>query len=277
MSVQQKSESSHLHNKLSTAALVTGGATRLGLEFAKALAHAGYDIALHYHHSVEAAEAAVEEITTIGVACHSFQSDLSGKNPEQLIDTVVATFPHCRVLVNSASAYEAGSIAETDMTLLQHQFAVNFFAPFALTQAFAKHIVVFSGECDTTPKGTVINILDNKIAFQQSSYAAYLLSKKSLAEFTQLAAMEYAPSLRINGIAPGVVMPGDQRTDDYIDWRVQGIPIKRQGEAKHLIKALYYLLDNDFVTGQILTVDGGESGNFVGLNAEQYLKNQRNS
>jgi NAD(P)-dependent dehydrogenase (short-subunit alcohol dehydrogenase family) len=116
----------------------------------------------------------------------------------------------------------------------------------------------------------VINILDNKIAFQQFSYAAYLLSKKSLADFTRIAAIEYAPNIRINAIAPGVILPGDQRTSDYLAWRVEGIPLKTQGEVEHLIKAMQYIINNDFITGQILVVDGGEGINHQGQNAEQF-------
>jgi NAD(P)-dependent dehydrogenase (short-subunit alcohol dehydrogenase family) len=256
------------NDKNRPAALVTGGATRLGFEFATALAIAGYDIALHYHRSSKLAESAAHKIKDTGVNCVTFQQDLTEPTAAQLIPSVLTEFPNCQVLINSASAYQAATIAETDLALLQQQFTVNFFAPFLLTQAFAQHWITRRAESPTN--SNVINILDNKIAFQQNSYAAYLLSKKSLAEFTQLSAIEYAPSVRINGIAPGVVMPGDSRTDDYIQWRLEGIPLKKQGSPTNLIKAMHYLLNNEFVTGQILTVDGGENINHVGLNAENF-------
>ena len=103
---------------------------------------------------------------------------------------------------------------------------------------------------------------------------AYLLSKKSLAEFTRLAAIEYAPHVRVNAIAPGVILPGSERTSDYLAWRIEGIPLKMQGKADHLLRAMNYLLANEFVTGQILTVDGGEGINHQGLNAEQFNKKE---
>lgn len=241
-------------------ALVTGGATRLGFVFAQALANAGFDIALHYHTSSNEAQKAAESIRMLGVGCTTFQFDLSKQDPQKLIEWVYDEHPTLQVLINNASAYDAASIADTSRDGLQHQFTVNFFAPFLLTRAFA----------NVCSKGSVINILDNKIAFQQNNYAAYLLSKKALGEFTQLAAMELAPNIRVNGIAPGVIMPGKKRSDDYIKWRIEGIPLKRQGRTDDLVKALYYLLENDFVTGQILMVDGGEGLNHRGLNAEQY-------
>ena len=241
-------------------ALVTGGATRLGFSFAYALAEVGYDIALHYHQSADNAQQAAEAIKSLGVTCKTFPYDLSGESPEGLIELVLHDFSSLDLLINNASVYEAATIAHTDMALLKQQFSVNFFAPLLLTSVFANQCV----------KGNVINILDNKIAFQQNHYAAYLLSKKALSEFTQLAAIEFAPNLRINGIAPGVVMPGDGRTDDYVRWRVDGIPLNRQGGVDDLISAMHYLLNNDFVTGQVLIVDGGEGLNHQGRNAEQF-------
>lgn len=241
-------------------ALVTGGATRLGFSFAYALAKAGYDIALHYHQSADSAQQAADAIMALGVTCKTFQFDLSGEHPEELIESVLNEFSSLQVLINNASAYEAATIAQTDMALLQQQFSVNFFAPLLLTSAFA----------DQCKKGSVINILDNKIAFQQNHYAAYLLSKKALSAFTQLAAIEFAPDIRVNGIAPGVVMPGEERTRDYIKWRVDGIPLERQGRVDDLMSAMNYLLNNEFVTGQILTVDGGEGLNHQGRHAEKF-------
>ena len=83
-------------------------------------------------------------------------------------------------------------------------------------------------------------------------------------------ALEFAPRIRINGIAPGVVLPASQRTSAYIEWRIEGIPLKRQGHPEHLVQALHYLLDNPFVAGQILFVDGGESINLEGRHSENY-------
>ena len=92
----------------------------------------------------------------------------------------------------------------------------------------------------------------------------------ALGELTKMAAMEFAPRIRVNGICPGVIMPGVTRSQAYIEWRNQGIPLARKGEAEELGKALLYLLDNEYVTGQQLFVDGGETVQHIGLNAEDY-------
>lgn len=243
------------------AALVTGGAVRVGLHFAKTLARAGYDVAIHYNSSGARAKQAAAEIRSLGVQCEIFDCDFGGGgDPSVLIDRVADTFPHLSVLVNCASIYNAAPIADTSLDMLKTEFMVNFFAPFMLCGAFARRV----------EKGNIINILDNKIAFQQYQYGAYLSSKKALAELTKMAAMEFAPRIRVNGIAPGVILPGETRTGDYIDWRVQGIPLRRQGSVEELGKALLYILDNEYITGQHLFVDGGEGLFHIGQNAEVY-------
>lgn len=242
------------------AALVTGGATRLGRFFSEALADAGFDIALHVNRSREEAEEVANSIRTKGRECEIFHCDFLSDEPRDLIQAAKSRFPGLNLLLNSASAYEPALIAATELAMLETQFRVNMFTPLLLTRHFAKEV----------KEGQVINIIDNKVAYHQYPYAAYLLSKKSLAEMTRMAALEFAPRIRINGIAPGVVLPASQRTSDYIEWRIEGIPLKRQGHPDHLVQALHYLLDNPFVAGQILFVDGGESINLEGRHSENY-------
>jgi pteridine reductase len=243
------------------AALVTGSAIRLGRAIALALAGAGFDIALHYHSSARPVLAAAAEIRALGVECEAFQLDLSNVQAiPTFMDRVGERFPALNLLINSASAYTQATLQETTADVFDAQFAVNLRAPFFLTQAFAR-----AGR-----QGQVINILDNKIAFNQFQYAAYLLSKKALAELTKLAAVELAPNIRVNAVAPGVVLPAGTRSQEYIDWRVQGIPLRFQGETNHIAQAILYLVQNTFVTGQILLVDGGESLTNVGQNAADF-------
>lgn len=242
-------------------ALITGGAVRLGKIFSKALAEAGYNIAIHYNSSSQEASETAELCRQTGVECDIFPFDFNQTNDVgELIQEAHKRFPDFNVLINSASVYDQATMMDTSEEVLEKQFKVNLITPYFLTKAFAK-------QCKA---GNVINIIDNKIAFNQYQYSAYLLSKKSLAEFTKLAALELAPAVRVNGLAPGVVLPASERTQDYIDWRVSGIPVQRQGTTENITQALYYLLDNDFICGQILTVDGGESLTNTGQNAASY-------
>lgn len=239
-------------------ALITGGAVRLGKVFSTTMANAGYKLAIHYNSSSAEADATAETLRKTGVDCETFAFDFSQKHEvSELIKTVRSKFPDLNVLINSASVYDQATMMETPEFILERQFRVNFQAPYLLTQAFAQ-------QCGS---GDVINIIDNKIAFNQYQYSAYVLSKKTLAEFTRLAAVELAPDIRVNGIAPGVVLPASVRSQDYIDWRIQGIPLKQQGGGDNIALALQYLLTNKFVCGQILFVDGGESLTNTGQNA----------
>jgi NAD(P)-dependent dehydrogenase (short-subunit alcohol dehydrogenase family) len=243
------------------AALVTGGAVRLGRAIALALAGAGYDIALHYGRSAEAAAAAAEEIRALGAACHLIAHDLAEVDGlAGLVARARAALPGLRALVNSASAYAQAGIAATSPAVFDQQLAVNLRAPFFLTQAFAAQV----------GRGHVINIIDNKIAFHQHQYAAYLLAKQGLAELTRMAALELAPHIQVNGVAPGVVLPAGTRSPEYVAWRLEGIPLRRQGEAGDIAGAILFLLASPFITGQILTVDGGEGLTGVGRNAAQF-------
>ncbi len=243
------------------AALVTGGAIRLGRELALALARAGYDIALHYFSSEEEAEQTRREIEAFGVRCELFGFDLSDTPAlPTWMAAVAVRMGNLEVLVNSASGYTQATIADTESDDFDQLFALNLKAPFFLIQAFARQV----------QRGNIINILDNKIAYNQFSYAAYLLSKKGLAELTRMAALEFAPAIRVNGIAPGVTLPAESRSADYLQWRIEAIPLQRKGEGDHIAQALLQLLANDFITGQILVVDGGEGIAHVGRNAGAY-------
>ena len=243
------------------AALVTGSAIRLGKAIAIALAKAGFDIALHYYSSEDKAVATQAEIQELGVACKLCPQNLADASSlETFVKDVKEKMPHLSVLVNSASAYESGEVEATSVDMFDQQFAINLRAPFFLTKGFAKY-------CKS---GHIINICDNKIAYNQYAYSAYLLSKKALAEFVRMSALELAPYIRVNGIAPGVVLPATSRSKDYINWRIQGIPLQKQGTTDNITQAIVGLVDNDFMTGQVLVVDGGESIAHIGRNATQY-------
>lgn len=243
------------------AVLVTGSAIRLGRAIALDFAKRGYDIALHYNSSEEKARQTLEEIKTFGVECKTFKFDLSNtRELEKNINEVFETFPNLTVLVNSASGYIHGEIKETKIEDYESLFDINLKAPFFLTKFFAQ-------KCR---KGNIINIIDNKISYNQNSYSAYLLTKKSLYELTKLSALEFAPNIRVNGVSPGVILPASIRTEEYINYRINGIPLKMKGNEKNITNAIFSLIDNNFITGQIITVDGGEGLMNTGLNAVSY-------
>lgn len=243
------------------AALVTGAGVRLGRAFALHLAGRGYDLALHYNSSQGPAQETATEAQKLGARSILIRSDFSAEREHgRVIREAIEGLGRLDLLVNSASAYESATIRETTLELAESQWRVNLLAPLLLTRAFAR----------LAERGGIVNILDNKVAFPQYQYAAYLLAKKGLAELTQMSALEFAPEIRVNGIAPGVTLPAESRSSAYVEWRLEAIPLRQQGEVAHLLGALDYLLDSPFVTGQILTVDGGESLGQSGRNFHDY-------
>ena len=231
------------------AALVTGGARRIGAAIARALAQDGYDIALHYRTSAEPAEGIAEEIERLGRRCRLFRCDL-GRHEEMtdLIPGVREQFPRLNVLINNASIFELGTLAGTGRDLFERHFNVNFKAPFFLTQAFAEG-------CD---HGQIINLLDTRVSRSDQHHAAYTLSKKALLELTRMAARELGPAIRVNGVSPGMILPPPGGVVEELERRSAGLPLKRIGNPANLVAAVRFLLENPFITGECIYVDGGE-------------------
>ncbi len=231
------------------AALVTGGARRIGAAMALALAQRGYDIALHYLASAESAERTAAEIEELGRRCRLFRCDLGGhQEMTALIPSVRKHFSHLNVLINNASVFERGTLAGTGRELFERHFNVNFKAPFFLTQAFAEGCA----------QGQIINILDTRVSRSDPHHAAYTLSKKALLDLTRMAARELGPAIRVNGVSPGMILPPPGGVVDELERRSAGLPLKRTGNTANLVAAVLFLLDNPFVTGECIYVDGGE-------------------
>jgi len=230
-------------------ALITGGAKRIGRAIVLLLAQKGYRIALHCHHSLAEAESLAEAIRKENGECHIFAADLNnGAEAGRLIPHVFACFPDVCVLINNASIFERSRMMETNRDLFDRHFNINFKAPFFLSQEFARR-------CD---QGHIINMLDTKIARTVIEYFAYTLTKKTLFEFTRMAAKELAPRIRVNAVCPGLILPPPGEDEDYLIRCGESIPMRRKGSLENVAAAVSYLLDNDFVTGECLFADGGE-------------------
>jgi NAD(P)-dependent dehydrogenase (short-subunit alcohol dehydrogenase family) len=150
--------------------------------------------------------------------------------------------------VNNASIFEPSSLLSLDVENLDRHFGVNFKAPFILTGIFAK----------LCGKGHIINILDTHITQNRTSHLAYLLSKKSLYDLTKLSAVSLAPQIRVNAVAPGLILPPVGKRSDHLDRLAQQVPLKRKGDVAHVVQSLRFLVENDYMTGQVLFADGGE-------------------
>lgn len=244
-------------------ALVTGAGVRLGRVLARAVAERGYRVAVHFNRSREGAERTAEEIRAAGGECALFQADFGDDAAVMALPgRVEAELGGLSLLVNSASVYAPGTLAETTPERLDEQMRINFRAPLLLIRAFAA----------LGNAGQVVNIADAKASFNQYPFAAYILSKRALLDLTRLASLELAPRIRVNAISPGVVLPPEDRPPEYLEWRRQALPLERLGDPRHVVSALGFLLENDFVTGVCLPVDGGETQATEGRNVDRFRR-----
>ena len=231
------------------AVIITGGAKRVGAVLTRYFAANGYDIALHYHQSKSEAVSLQKEITALGVSCQLFQHDLNDiAGLEPLVASIYKAMPNVNALVNNASLFEYAPFMETSEALFDRQFNANFKAPFFLTQAFASHM----------GKGSVVNILDTDIVQTQGSHFAYLLSKKALAEFTIMAARALGPHIRVNGVCPGCLIPADAADEAYVEKLKEIIPLKEHPLPQEAAEAVWWLVKQPHITGQLIYVDGGK-------------------
>jgi len=213
------------------------------------LAEHGYSIALHYSASKAEAQSVAEEINRMGCECELFPCHFTQKDQvANLVPAVFQRFPDCNVLINSASIFRQQRYLETKETFFDEHFAVNFKTPFFLTRDFAKHC----------RQGQVINLLDTKISKTSREFFVYTLTKKLLASFTEMAAKELAPNIRVNGVCPGLILPPPGQGDEYLQEKAKSIPLKRKGDPANVVSAIVFLLDNPFITGEWIFVDGGE-------------------
>jgi NAD(P)-dependent dehydrogenase (short-subunit alcohol dehydrogenase family) len=229
---------------------VTGAAKRIGRQVALHLARQGYQVALHYHRSKAEAMSTAQDIYKMGVRCELFSCDLADEAQTlKLMTQVYKAFPNLNLLVNNASIFIPNKFSAEDLTLFKYHWDINFKAPYILTSEFARLV----------KRGMVINFIDTNVVQYKTKYADYLMTKKALLEFTKMAAVQWGPGIRVNGISPGMILaPVNNQPDDRVR-RSKNIPLQKIGRPENILQSVQFLLDNDYLTGQIIANDGGES------------------
>ena len=232
-------------------ALVTGSADRIGKAVALHLAAQGYNLLLHYNSSAEKAEKLKKEIEEMqnGVKAELLQFNFLADND---FDEIFRALKHKNIildiLVNCASDFVPSNFSLTGSQLLEKEFNINFKNAYLLTKAFAR----------VYESGNIINFIDTKVSKNQTVHLDYILSKKLLQEFTKISAVELAPNFRVNGIAPGLILPPEGKDENYLLNLAQNIPLKKIGNLGEITRAIQFILDSEFFTGQTLFIDGGE-------------------
>jgi len=234
-------------------ALITGASRRVGAVVARTLHAAGYDLALHYRHSSDEAEALAKDLEAqrpnSTLLLQADLSDLPTLKP--LIEKLLAHFGRLDALINNASAFYATPLDSATPMQWNELFASNAQAPFFLTQAAIPAL--------RKAGGGIVNMLDIYAERPLAGYTLYCMAKASLAAMTRSLALELGPDIRVNGIAPGAVLwPAEGKSEEEQNVLLSRTPLKRAGTPEDVASAILWLVrDAHYTTGQVIHVDGG--------------------
>jgi len=229
-------------------ALVTGAGVRLGRAVALALAEAGADVVVHYLSSRAEAAGVAAEIEALGRRSWLLRGDLSAPDEaDRVARDAIAAAGRVDILVSSASVFPEGRLREFSAAELAGNVQVNAMAPLQLARAVAAQGI----------PADVINFVDCRILEYDAAHVPYHLSKRMLAALTREMAVEFAPLMRVNAVAPGLILPPRGEGEEYLE-RLRGTnPLGARGGPDDVTRAVLFLLASPFITGQVIFVDGG--------------------
>lgn len=235
------------------AAVVTGGAVRVGRAISLALADAGCDLFIHYGRSQGPAEQTCADAEARGVRAVTYSADLVDPAAAQaVIPEAVARLGRVDILVNSAAIFLEGDLAATSLEIWDKQFAINLRAPFLLSQALVKHLP--SGR-----EGQIVNVTDARVFRPAPDHFAYRLTKSALVTMTETLALDLAPRIRVNAVALGAILPPPGQDEAYLQLLArEQVPLRRPGGAAVVADNVLHLLRQPFLTGVVLKLDGGQ-------------------
>lgn len=231
-------------------ALVTGAARRVGAAIARALAAKGMDVAVHYGSSASEARQVVNDLRDLGVAAEGFHANLRELEATRtLAPRVVEHFGRLDVVVNSAANMIEGAVESVTPEVWDEVMGLNLRAPFFITQGAIPAL--------RAAKGKVVNIADLAGLEPWPKYVAHCTSKAGLIMLTKGLARALAPDITVNAVAPGAVLLPDDWDEAARRHFAESTPLQRLGSATDVANAVVYLLEADYVTGEVLVVDGG--------------------
>jgi len=230
-------------------ALITGAAKRIGRATALALAAEGVNVIVHYRSSADEARQLQRELGERGVRSWAVQADFARpQDYETLIERALAAAGSLDFLVNSAAAFAADTLDDVTLQNVTAMAQLNAWAPFVLSRSFAQRV----------GRGKIVNFLDTRVQGYDFSHVAYILSKHMLALLTRMMALEFAPDIRVNAVAPGLILPPPGKDEGYLRQLAATVPLKRHGGPQDVAEAVVFLIKSDFITGQVIHVDGGQ-------------------
>jgi len=237
---------------LSKVALVTGGAVRLGRALSLGLAEAGFNVVVHYHRSEGSAREVARKVEALGRRAVAVGADIG--DPDQisrLAETVEREFGRLDVLVNSAASFREGAFGEIDAREWDEVLAVNLRGPFLLVQRMATLL--------REGGGSVVNIVDLSAVEPWGNRPHHAVSKAGLLHLTRVMARVLAPDVRVNAIAPGTVLPPPDFGPEALEREKNRTLLRTLGSPEDIVRTTLFLIESPFMTGELVTVDGGRS------------------
>ena len=230
-------------------ALVTGASKRIGKAIALGLASQGTNVIIHYRKSEAEAEKVRGEIAALGAKSWLIKADLSDlASCKRLMDQAYDRAGKIDILINNASIFPLNKMSKIDTESLEREMSTNAWAPFTLG-------ILLS---EKTREGRIINLLDTRIAGYDFNHFSYYLSKRMLEILTNSMALKQAPNITVNAVAPGLILPPEGKDLNYLESKKGEVPLKRYGSVSDVVDAVLFLLKSDYITGQVIFVDGGK-------------------
>jgi NAD(P)-dependent dehydrogenase (short-subunit alcohol dehydrogenase family) len=234
------------------AALVTGGAKRIGRGIAMALAEAGFDVAIHCNTSREDADETARDIRAIGRNAVVLQASLADEAAVRiLIAGATDALGPIGVLVNNASNFERDEWRDASRESWDAHIEPNLRAPFVLMQDFAKAL-------PAEAQGLIVNLLDERVWSLTPHFVSYTVSKAALWTLTQTMALALAPRIRVNGIGPGPTVPSPRQTPEQFAAQCASVPLRHGSSPEEIGHAVLAMLHMPSLTGQMMALDGGQ-------------------
>ena len=232
--------------------IITGGATRIGASIAKSLAGHEINIIIHFNKSRKSAQKLKIELEEMGSKVYLIKADLGNINQvKKIVPYAYKKMKGLDCLINNASLFEKDDLENfTDKSFKKH-INTNLKAPSFLIKDFKKYV--------KSKEGNVINIIDQRVKKLTPFFFSYTLSKAALATLTTTAAMKLAPNIRVNGISPGPTLKNKRQSEKHFKAQWKSTILKKQVDLNNICASVKYFLENNSITGQIISVDSGQS------------------
>ena len=235
--------------------IITGAATRIGAAIAKNLSGPGVEMVIHYNTSKKEAEELQKKLSKNKTKVYLVKGDLAKEQDlKKIIKFSKLKLKYFDCLINNASLFENDSLKNFSSKSWNRHLDVNLKAPAYLIKEFSKNI--------RGKSNNIINIIDQRVFKLTPFFFSYTLSKTGLYTLTKTSAMELAPNIRVNGIAPGPTIKNKRQTEAHFKKQYLATPLKQQVNVKDICSAVDFFIKNSSITGQIIAIDSGQSLNW---------------